>query len=94
MSNIILNLTLTPKQDYKQIRNVYVYGKSLSKREKTIILLLSQGRSRQEIATELYLSINTIKNHLGSICDKLNVNTSMQAALAVAYNEIPSHMLD
>lgn len=43
---------------------------SLSRREKDIALLLSQGKSTQEIANELFLSFLTVQTHRRNILQK------------------------
>jgi DNA-binding CsgD family transcriptional regulator len=48
---------------------------SLSKRETEIIDLISKGYSNNDIASSLYLSINTVKSHLNNIFNKLGVNS-------------------
>ena len=51
----------------------------LTDRELDVIRLIAAGLSRQEIATELFVSINTIKTHARNIYQKLGVNSQMQA---------------
>lgn len=54
---------------------------SLTKREKDVLLLVTQGESNKSIAEKLVLSEVTIKSHLGSIFKKLNVTNRTQAVL-------------
>ena len=58
----------------------------LTPREREILELLTEGRRPGEIATELYLSVKTVKNHLTSIYQKLGVQTGAQA-VAEAYRQ-------
>ncbi len=51
----------------------------LSERELEVLQLIADGLSRQEIATKLVLSLNTIKTHTRNIYSKLGVNNQMQA---------------
>ena len=51
----------------------------LSKREKEVLVLIAQGYSNQEIADQLFVSLNTIKTHLSNIFSKLNVQRRTQA---------------
>lgn len=50
----------------------------LSKREKEILTLLSQGHSNQEISSLLFISIGTVKWHLNNIFGKLDVKSRIQ----------------
>jgi len=52
---------------------------NLSQREIEVLLLLSKGHSNQEIADELFVSLNTIKTHISKIYQKLNVSRRTQA---------------
>ena len=51
----------------------------LSDRELDILQLIAEGLTNQEIATRLYLSLNTVKAHTRNIYGKLNVNSRTQA---------------
>jgi DNA-binding NarL/FixJ family response regulator len=53
----------------------------LSKREKEILDLLSQGLANKEIADRLGLSTETVRVHLKRIYDKLHVHSRMEAAI-------------
>lgn len=54
---------------------------SLTKREKDVLLLVTQGESNKAIADKLVLSEITVKSHLSSIFKKLNVTNRTQAVL-------------
>lgn len=53
----------------------------LSKREMEVLAQLTRGLSNKEIAVELGISHQTVKNHITSILRKLNVEDRTQAAL-------------
>lgn len=57
----------------------------LTKREKEICLLISQGLNNREIAEELFLSEGTVKNHVTRILDKLNLRDRTQLAIYTLY---------
>ena len=48
-------------------------------RIKEIYKELSKGKTNKEIATTLFVSVNTVKTHLKSIYRKLNVKNRTQA---------------
>ena len=53
----------------------------LSPREMQILRCVTRGLSNKEIASELGISHQTVKNHMTSILDKLNVDDRTQAAV-------------
>ncbi len=52
------------------------YG--ISGREKEIILLMIRGKTNKEIEDELFISINTVKNHVYNIFKKLKIKSRHQ----------------
>jgi len=54
---------------------------SLTERELQVLNLIVSGKTNQEIAAELFLSVDTIKSHLKTIMSKLNVDDRTQAAV-------------
>ena len=58
----------------------------LSKRELDVLKLIVDGKSNPEIASELFISISTVKTHLRSIMNKLSVDDRVQAAVAALRN--------
>ncbi len=52
---------------------------SLTRRELDVLRSLATGLTNQEIALELFVSVNTIKTHVSSILSKLNVSNRTQA---------------
>jgi NarL family two-component system response regulator LiaR len=53
----------------------------LTEREVEVLRLVAQGRSNQEIATELVVSEGTVRTHVSSILSKLHLASRTQAAL-------------
>lgn len=54
---------------------------ALTPREEEILKLLATGESNREIAQRLFISEQTVKNHVASIFRKLHVNDRTKAAL-------------
>lgn len=52
---------------------------NLTDREREILSLIAQGRSNAAIANQLFLSPKTVRNHISSIFDKLQVTDRAQA---------------
>lgn len=54
---------------------------NLTKTELTILAMVGQGRSNDEIAKQLTSSVKTVKNHLNRIFQKLSVKNRTEAVL-------------
>lgn len=64
----------------------------LSKREQAVLQSLSQGMTREEIAVEQYISVNTVKSVIRSIYTKLDANNRAEAvSIAITNGYIDSH---
>ena len=53
----------------------------LTEREEEILSLVAQGKSNQEIAKELFVSLKTVRNHVSNIFLKLQVADRAQAVI-------------
>lgn len=60
------------KEEHKEI---------LTPREKEVLLLLAEGKSNKDIATDLNLSESTVKIHIQHVLKKLNLKGRVQAAV-------------
>ena len=54
---------------------------ALTTRELEVLKLVAKGMSNREIADELYISENTVKNHVRNILEKLHLHSRMEAVL-------------
>jgi len=52
----------------------------MTKRERQVIELISEGHTNKEIAQKLHLSTYTVKSHVHNILEKLALNTRVQIA--------------
>ncbi len=68
--------------------NVYFFGKlkkvtqqtpsleeSLSKQERKVLDLILEDKSNKEIASEMFVSLSTVKSHINNLYKKLNVSS-------------------
>lgn len=56
----------------------------LTENEQKILLLIAEGKTNREIASEVFLSDKTVKNYVSSILSKLNLKRRSEAAAYIA----------
>ncbi len=72
----------------------HINGKSsrdraqLSTREREIIVLIAQGYKNKEIAEKMFITEQTVKNHLHNVFDKLGVSDRLELALYAIHNSL------
>jgi len=54
---------------------------ALTNRENEVLQLIAQGRSNQEIANQLFITLKTVKTHVSNVLAKLEVEDRTQAAI-------------
>lgn len=65
--------------DYFSINQEEVNRLNLSKRELEVLELMARGLSNDEIAANLFVSLNTIKTHSSRLFEKMEVKRRTQA---------------
>lgn len=75
---------LAKKADARQA----VLTPKLTARELEVLKLVAQGMSNKEIAAELYISENTVKNHVRNILEKLHLHSRMEAVVYAVREKI------
>lgn len=60
----------------------------LSNREREIVAFVAQGFKNREIAERMFISEQTVKNHLHNIFDKLGVSDRLELALYAIHRDI------
>jgi len=53
----------------------------LTAREEEVLLTVARGRTNAEIADELYMSLSTVKTHLGSVMSKIGARNRVEVAM-------------
>jgi DNA-binding NarL/FixJ family response regulator len=53
----------------------------LTDREMEVLKLVAKGRNNRDIAKELFISENTVKNHIRNILEKLHLHSRMEAVV-------------
>lgn len=60
----------------------------LTKREREVLTLISEGKTNQDIAETLFISLKTVKSHVSNILSKLGVEDRTQAAVFALKNHL------
>ena len=60
----------------------------LSQREREIVALVAQGFKNKEMAEKMFISEQTVKNHLHNNFDKLGVSDRLELALYAIHNNL------
>lgn len=78
----VLESEVTGKMMLKMRRNdSSPLHEQLTNRELEILLLMTEGKSNQEIADELFIALKTVKTHVSNILSKLEVQDRTQAVI-------------
>lgn len=75
MTNIAMHPTRPALTDWRG------YPVTVTRREEEVLQAICDGCSTPEVASRLYLSQKTVKNHLASIYQKLDARDRTQAVL-------------
>ncbi|WP_372729575.1 response regulator [Nocardioides sp.] len=59
----------------------HVPGLRLTDRELEVLRLVARGMNNREIARQLFISENTVKNHVRNILEKLQLHSRMEAVM-------------
>ena len=101
-TRVALEVSAVPLMGGKQVIGVFglLTGESnedasappahLTPRQAEVLRLLEQGRSTKQIAQELHLSKETVKNHVRHLLRALGVNTRLEAVAAVRQSRASS----
>lgn len=84
IAHVVLKAAINTNAPEESSKNDY----NLTSREEQILKLITQGYSNNQIAKELFVSINTTKAHVASILQKLEVEDRLQAALKALKDKI------
>ena len=60
---------------------------NLTERESDVLLHITKGLNNQQIADELFISINTIKYHIRNLYEKLDIKKRAEVSSKLIYNE-------
>ena len=75
---------------YKRPEPIMFQGREISSREMQVLGYVAHGLTNQEIADNLYLSIETVKSHIKHVLDKLGAK-NRQHAVFLAFVKYKLH---
>jgi two-component system NarL family response regulator len=73
--------TLAKRDAEEQERVQHVAAPKLTDREMEVLKLVARGMNNRDIAKELFISENTVKNHVRNILEKLQIHSRMEAVM-------------
>ena len=79
-----LAFSIMPTPNVNDLENLYEsknIKNSLTARELEVLKLLIDGKTNSQIASEIIVSTNTAKAHVGSILNKLSAKDRVQAVV-------------
>ena len=80
---------VSEKLEHRQeVEEEFRLFEELTSREKEVLLLIAQGKSNQEIADELFITLKTVKTHVSNILSKLEVEDRTQATIYVFKHQL------
>lgn len=68
-------------EEFVQISRPQAPNSGLTNRELEVLRQVAKGMSNREIAAELFISENTVKNHIRNLLEKLQMKSRMEAAM-------------
>ncbi len=68
--------------------------RSLSRRELEVLHLVSQGKSNREIAETLAVSEKTVRNHVSSLLEKLNLSNRVELATYAVRHHLATYLAE
>jgi two-component system NarL family response regulator len=69
------------KRDTEEEQVQHVAPPKLTDREMEVLKLVARGMNNRDIAKELFISENTVKNHVRNILEKLQIHSRMEAVM-------------
>jgi DNA-binding NarL/FixJ family response regulator len=71
--------TLAKRDDEERVQQIP--APKLTEREMQVLKLVARGMNNRDIAKELFISENTVKNHVRNILEKLQIHSRMEAVM-------------
>jgi two-component system NarL family response regulator len=88
MAGKLLNEFATLARRESEPRAQEVPAPKLTDREMQVLKLVARGMNNRDIAKELYISENTVKNHVRNILEKLQIHSRMEAVMVAVREKL------
>jgi DNA-binding NarL/FixJ family response regulator len=72
----------------EETRTQQVPAPKLTDREMEVLKLVARGMNNRDIARELFISENTVKNHVRNILEKLQIHSRMEAVMVALRDKL------
>lgn len=76
------------REDGQDARPEQVPAPKLTDREMQVLKLVARGMNNRDIAKELFISDNTVKNHVRNILEKLQIHSRMEAVMVAVREKL------
>ncbi|MBO0709443.1 MAG: response regulator transcription factor [Candidatus Dormibacteraeota bacterium] len=76
------------RRDEEEPPAKHVAAPKLTDREMEVLRLVARGMNNRDIAKELFISENTVKNHVRNILEKLQIHSRMEAVMIAVRNKL------
>ncbi len=80
-----------PQRSHQKPAEVIASQSQLTRREIDVVREVALGKTNQQIADDLHITVKTVETHLTRILSKLNMTSRTQVALWAAENNLTSH---
>jgi DNA-binding NarL/FixJ family response regulator len=82
--------TALMEQARSQANSIRTYPGGLTPREVEVLRLIAAGKSNRDIADTIFISLNTVANHVRNILAKLEVTNRTEAAAYAIRHDLAS----
>jgi DNA-binding NarL/FixJ family response regulator len=84
---LLTEFAVLAKRDQEE-RAQQVPAPKLTDREMQVLKLIARGMNNKDIAKELFISENTVKNHVRNILEKLQIHSRMEAVMVAVREKL------
>ena len=82
--------TVLPRAGLERARPAGRKAGSITKREREVVELITEGLSNKEMAERLHIALHTVKSHMHSVLEKLSLHSRLQVAAYVHGDRTPA----